>query len=335
MTYPGRAHGIALLIAAALFVGCSFSKEQVDIAPLAPQMSVQSSCDRDRFRIVLDVGHTAEEPGATSARGIPEFVFNFRLAQHLRQQLIGAGFAQTEVLITAGASFSGLLQRVASVNRMAPTCFCRFIMIPCRRLFLNDGSTRESSSASAIGSEVMRYLSRLRAVTFRRACFSPDISVTNESARPAIRFPLHAAIYGQTPPRIAGRRGRRLPFRSADGAEKDASTGCSARSRLDREPGRGVRARLTRTSGDNRYGRHPSRHGFLFFTTLLGFLYHPLRLTWCAVPERICHADNESLYDIDSGVLLFQISVALGYTTCITWLRRGRLEAARPFHNGR
>jgi len=123
MTYPGRACGIALLIAAALFVPNSFSKEQVDIAPLALQRSAQSSCNRDRFRIVLDIGHTAEEPGATSARGVPEFVFNFRLAQYLRQQLIGAGFAQTEVLITAGASFSGLLQRVASVNRMAPNLF--------------------------------------------------------------------------------------------------------------------------------------------------------------------------------------------------------------------
>ena len=75
------------------------------------------------FGSVLDVGHTAEEPGAMSARGIPEFTFNFRLAQYLRQQLIDAGFAQTEVLITAGASFSGLLQRVTRVNRMAPDLF--------------------------------------------------------------------------------------------------------------------------------------------------------------------------------------------------------------------
>ena len=37
MTYPGRACGIALLIASALFVQSSFSKEQVDIAPLALQ----------------------------------------------------------------------------------------------------------------------------------------------------------------------------------------------------------------------------------------------------------------------------------------------------------
>ena len=120
MTYPGRACGMALLITSALLVQSSFSKERVDVAPPALQTSAQSRCNRDRFRIILDVGHTAEEPGAMSARGISEFTFNYRLAHHIRQQLKDTGFAQTEVLITAGASFGGLLQRVASVNRMAP-----------------------------------------------------------------------------------------------------------------------------------------------------------------------------------------------------------------------
>ena len=123
MTYPERACGIALLITSALLVQSSFSKERVDVAPPALQTSAQSSCNRGRFRIILDVGHTAEEPGAMSARGIPEFTFNFRLAQYIGQQLIDTGFAQTEVLITAGASFSGLLQRVTRVNRMAPDLF--------------------------------------------------------------------------------------------------------------------------------------------------------------------------------------------------------------------
>ena len=123
MTYPERACGIALLITSALLVQSSFSKERVDVAPPALQTSAQSSCNRDRFRIILDVGDTAEEPGALSARGIPEFAFNFHLAQHIAQKLIDTGFTQTEVLITAGVSFSGLLQRVARVNRIAPDLF--------------------------------------------------------------------------------------------------------------------------------------------------------------------------------------------------------------------
>jgi N-acetylmuramoyl-L-alanine amidase len=37
-------------------------------------------CARATFRAVIDVGHTAESPGATSARGVPEFSFNLDLA---------------------------------------------------------------------------------------------------------------------------------------------------------------------------------------------------------------------------------------------------------------
>jgi hypothetical protein len=38
-----------------------------------------SKCDRSRFRVVVDVGHTVQAPGALSARGVPEYHFNLRL----------------------------------------------------------------------------------------------------------------------------------------------------------------------------------------------------------------------------------------------------------------
>src|SRR3954449_7613264 len=117
MIYAGHAWGIALLIISALPLQSSFSKVRVDVAPETLQTSAQSSCNRGRFRVILDVGHTAEEPGAISARGVPEFAFNLRLAQYIRQQLISAGFAQTEVLIATGESLSRLFQRVKRVNR--------------------------------------------------------------------------------------------------------------------------------------------------------------------------------------------------------------------------
>src|SRR3954462_7656555 len=123
MIYAGCAWGIALLITSALLMQSSFSKVRADVAPQTLQTSARSSCNRDTFRIILDVGHTAEEPGAISARGVPEFAFNLHLAQHIGQQLISAGFTQTEVLISTGASFSELLQRVERVNRIAPSLF--------------------------------------------------------------------------------------------------------------------------------------------------------------------------------------------------------------------
>src|SRR4051812_44618966 len=123
MIYAGCAWGIALLITSALLMQSSFSKVRADVAPQTLQTSAQSSCNRGTFRIFVDVGHTAEEPGAISARGVPEFAFNLRLAQYIGQQLISAGFAQTEVMITTGASYSGPSERVKRVNRIAPSLF--------------------------------------------------------------------------------------------------------------------------------------------------------------------------------------------------------------------
>ena len=51
-------------------------------------------CDRAAFRIVVDVGHTAQSPGAKSARGFGEYDFNLRLATRIEQDLVQAGFGK-------------------------------------------------------------------------------------------------------------------------------------------------------------------------------------------------------------------------------------------------
>src|SRR5258705_7973843 len=56
---------------------------------------VETMCDPSKFRIVLDVGHTAESEGAISARNVAEFVFNLRLAQRIAEKLKAEGFAET------------------------------------------------------------------------------------------------------------------------------------------------------------------------------------------------------------------------------------------------
>lgn len=75
-----------------------------------------ATCDRAAFRLVLDVGHTAQVPGAKSARGLHEFDFNLRLAKLIEQQLIEAGFAKTVLLVTEGPALAGLARRVARAN---------------------------------------------------------------------------------------------------------------------------------------------------------------------------------------------------------------------------
>jgi N-acetylmuramoyl-L-alanine amidase len=96
-------------------------------ASASPPASVaqppQSSCDRSAFRVVLDVGHTLDVPGAMSARGIPEYAFNFQLAQDADQALRDAGFGKTVLLITDKPPPYGLFERAARANQMHADLF--------------------------------------------------------------------------------------------------------------------------------------------------------------------------------------------------------------------
>lgn len=84
---------------------------------------VATMCDPAKFRIVLDVGHTAESEGATSARNVAEFVFNLRLAQRIEEKLKAAGFAGTRLLLTEGKARSSLVRRVAAANNLQANLF--------------------------------------------------------------------------------------------------------------------------------------------------------------------------------------------------------------------
>jgi N-acetylmuramoyl-L-alanine amidase len=84
---------------------------------------VATMCDRSKFRIVLDVGHTAVSEGATSARNVAEFVFNLRLAQRIEQKLKSEGFPETRLLLTEGKARPGLVKRVAVANDLHANLF--------------------------------------------------------------------------------------------------------------------------------------------------------------------------------------------------------------------
>jgi N-acetylmuramoyl-L-alanine amidase len=82
-----------------------------------------SRCDRSQFRVILDVGHTAEAPGAISARNVPEYQFNVRLATHIERSLIEDGFDKTVLLITGGSGRPALFDRVAKANGLSANLF--------------------------------------------------------------------------------------------------------------------------------------------------------------------------------------------------------------------
>jgi N-acetylmuramoyl-L-alanine amidase len=73
-------------------------------------------CNRAAFRVILDVGHTADVAGAKSARAVSEYYFNLRLAKEIEQALIHGGFAKTTLMITTAAPREGLFQRAERAN---------------------------------------------------------------------------------------------------------------------------------------------------------------------------------------------------------------------------
>jgi N-acetylmuramoyl-L-alanine amidase len=82
-----------------------------------------TNCDAQKFRIVLDVGHTAKSEGAMSARNVTEFTFNLRLAQRIEQRLKAEGFADTRLLVTEGKARPSLVKRVAVANDLHANLF--------------------------------------------------------------------------------------------------------------------------------------------------------------------------------------------------------------------
>ncbi|MGA8079387.1 MAG: N-acetylmuramoyl-L-alanine amidase [Xanthobacteraceae bacterium] len=110
---------------------CLIACALLAIAPIAPAQSQapaaaapeQAACPRGDFRVVVDVGHTVDVPGAISARGVPEYAFNLQLGTAVKDALVAAGFTETTLLITATAPWRGLVERAARANAMHANLF--------------------------------------------------------------------------------------------------------------------------------------------------------------------------------------------------------------------
>jgi N-acetylmuramoyl-L-alanine amidase len=85
--------------------------------------SGSGSCARSNYRVLIDVGHTATSPGADSARGVPEYEFNLKLADVVAQSLHEAGFEKTVRLITSGAKLPSLFERARTANNLQADLF--------------------------------------------------------------------------------------------------------------------------------------------------------------------------------------------------------------------
>jgi len=104
--------------------------QRVRLASLEPSnigsaalKSGPAECDPLKFRIVVDVGHTSESDGATSARNVPEYLFNLRLARQIEAKLKAEGFAATKLIVTAGRARPSLFRRVETASELHANLF--------------------------------------------------------------------------------------------------------------------------------------------------------------------------------------------------------------------
>src|SRR4029077_1763200 len=122
MTNP-RYAGTVLLGALALVLAVAGARPTRSEEQKPPAPPAHANCQRAAFRVVVDVGHTLDVPGAPSARGMPEYAFNLQLARQIKQTLVDAGFDKTVVLITAKAPPAGLFERAIVANRLPADLF--------------------------------------------------------------------------------------------------------------------------------------------------------------------------------------------------------------------
>jgi N-acetylmuramoyl-L-alanine amidase len=118
-----RRGGTVAAIALALLVVAGARDHTLAQPPRTEAKASLAACNRAEFRVIVDVGHTAEVPGATSARGQWEYDFNLRLAKLIDQKLLESGFQKAALLITKGKSRKGLVERVAHANKSSADLF--------------------------------------------------------------------------------------------------------------------------------------------------------------------------------------------------------------------
>jgi N-acetylmuramoyl-L-alanine amidase len=119
----GRAATAALLLSL-MSIGQAHAAPADEPASAAAEAKIApSKCDRGKFRIILDVGHTAESYGAMSARNVPEFEYNLNLGRRIEERLRADGFSETLLMVTEGKARPSLMTRVARANKRGADLF--------------------------------------------------------------------------------------------------------------------------------------------------------------------------------------------------------------------
>jgi N-acetylmuramoyl-L-alanine amidase len=107
---------LELAIVLSLFVAGGAMAQGINGTALADHGNA-NACQRNSFRIALDIGHDNTRPGATSARGLAEFSYNHALAELALGALKANGFGAAFLIGESGAAMP--LLRGARIAREA------------------------------------------------------------------------------------------------------------------------------------------------------------------------------------------------------------------------
>jgi len=94
-----------MLASAALLVRADNNTPETDAA-----FSVDA-CHEPSYVVAIDIGHTSSQPGAISARGVPEYAFNLRLAREIEAALHNAGVAGAFIVADKAGEQMSLAER--------------------------------------------------------------------------------------------------------------------------------------------------------------------------------------------------------------------------------
>jgi N-acetylmuramoyl-L-alanine amidase len=106
-----------LVIAAATIIAAGLPDQAAGAANGA------SVCKPENFKIAIDVGHTPEAPGTTSARGVAEHAYNLQLAEQVKKTLLSGGFGHTILITAQGVGRPQLLKRAERANALGVDLF--------------------------------------------------------------------------------------------------------------------------------------------------------------------------------------------------------------------
>jgi N-acetylmuramoyl-L-alanine amidase len=123
MTHSRRVGTAALVALSMLLLHGGLDTTWGEAAGVSATKPGHPQCNPAAFQVLVDVGHTAEKPGARSARSVGEYEFNLHLATRIEQDLKDAGFAKTVLMITTGPARAGLVKRVERANRLGADLF--------------------------------------------------------------------------------------------------------------------------------------------------------------------------------------------------------------------